>query len=307
MYARALYTTFALIGASIWAIYWMCVRIGPHDIATYNSLVQNKRGARAISAFQNHPARGLRYDVQKDLWLQNEMQHVQINSSQSELFLTQNKDKIELLERLQNVRCHLEDNILTAEEGTYTFPSNQFALQKNCRILQKENVIEGPSIHIDLAKELLVYENPQGRFPSANCNLRAGQLIWHKKEERLALLDRVKIEEPGHFTLTADAGDVALEQLTPKQLCLSDHVQFVGLIQDKESFALADCATYCPKDKTLVLKSNPKGIFWQEGFSLSAAEITIRDQQTVEGRGDVHFALDLEEQNSIDNLIQSYL
>ena len=104
-------------------------------------------------------------------------------------------------------------------------------------------------------------------------------------------------------TLIADTG-----KFQPEKLTLEGNVRLVAAkLEGKESFALAEKVVYDPIEKTLLFSSTKKVLFWQEGLSLSAQEVLIKKDQTVEGKGDVHFCFDLEEKNSIEQLFKQYL
>jgi hypothetical protein len=272
MFTRALLTTCALIALAAYTTYHFTLRSHPNDVAAYHKLVQESTELRTRHALAEQPARQDRQGVQKDIWSQNETRHYQIQSEHSTLTLTQKKDKIEAIENLKRLHCSFGSDTLTADDGIYIFPSHQFTAQNNCRIVHNDNYIDGTAIYSDLSQEIITYDNPQGYF--APFNFTACSLIWYKKEGKLLLEGNVRLN---------------------------------GTLQDKPSYAIADTVTYHPIDKTILLSSQHKVLFWQDGLSLSATSVRIREDQTVEGHGNVHFAFDLEEQNSINELFKQYL
>lgn len=297
----------ALISASI--VYWFNVRMTPEDIIAYEKLSQESTELRRRKALQEQPAHQKRHGVQKDIWSQNETRHFTIQSEHSELTLSQKKDKMEIIEELENIQCHIKDGFtLTADEGIYTFPSHQFIAQTNCHLTQDQNKIDGTKITLDLDKEIVTYENPKGHLSQGSLDFTAKTLVWHKKIGKLYLTDQVTITQPEQFTLVADQGTLTLDEFQPSLLVLEGNVQLISSrIQDKISHALADTLTYNPTDKTLLFSAAKKVLFWQDGLHLSAEEVLIRENQTVEGKGDVHFTFDLEEQNYIDKFFKQYL
>lgn len=303
-----LFRILALAIISATAVYWFNVRIRPDDILAYNKLLQESTELRARKALQEQPAHQYREGVQKDIWSQNETRHFKIQSENSELTLSQKSDHVEVIEELKNIQCSVQDDFtLTAEEGIYTFPSHQFIAKKNCHLTQQKNIIDGTKILLDLDKEIVTYENPKGHL-SQGLDFTAKSLIWHKKTGKLYLTDQVSIEQPGQFTLIADSGTLTLDEFQPSLLYLEGNVALVSSrIQDKMSHAIADTLTYDPKEKTLLFSGTKKVLFWQDGLRISAAEVLIRQNQTVEGKGDVHFTFDLEEQNYIDKFFKQYL
>lgn len=299
---------FALICLASYAIYLFHIRILPPDITSHRKLTQESRELRHRHALEDKPAHQKRQGVLKDIWSQDETRHFQIQSDHSDLLLSQRKDKIEAVEELQNIRCSIKDDfILTADEGLYTFLSHQFIAKKNCHLVQADNQIDGTCIYLDLDQEIVTYDNPKGRL-STGILFTADKLIWYKNQNRLHLTNNVTIEQPDQFTLHSNQGTLTLNEFKPMLLKLEGNVQLVSSrIQDKLSYAIADTLTYNPIDKTLLFSSPRKVLFWQQGLSLSATQVLIRQDQSIEGHGDVHFAFDLEEQNSIEKLFKQYL
>lgn len=126
-------------------------------------------------------------------------------------------------------------------------------------------------------------------LPTASCKLYRGEEEIHAQEIRFELPT-----ETLHLK-----GNVLLHSTR---------------IKEKESFASADSLLYRTREKTLTLSSIPpkKVLFWQDGLSLSASEVQIKqdpetEEETIEGFGDVHFTFDLEEQNFIKKFIANYL
>lgn len=306
MFKRAFFAAFALIAIAGSATYWFTIRVRPQDIASYHKLVQESTDLRTRQALEDQPAHQLRRGVQKDIWTQDETRHFQIQSEQSELTLSQKKDHLIATEELKNIRCALGDDTLTADEGIYLYPAQQFIAQNHCHLTQGQNYIDGTRVHIDLPQEIVTYENAKGT--SGPFQFTSKNLIWHKKENKLYLTDHVTIEQPGQFTLHADKGTLTLAEFQPTLLVLEGNIRLISTrIQNKQSCAAADTLTYRPIEKTISLTSPKKVLFWQEGLSLSASEVLIRENQNVEGHGDVHFDFDLEEQNTIDQIFKQFL
>jgi len=274
-------------------------------VTHYEQLIQESTELRTKHALAEKPALQKRQNVQKDIWSQNETRHFRIQSEQSELTIA----KTDAVEELKNIHCHFKDDfILSADEGIYSFPSHQFTAQKNCHLLQNANQIDGTLIHLDLNQEIVTYENPKGFIASGPLRFTAKKLVWHKKQGKLILTDDVTIEQPGQFTLKSNLGTLTLNEYEPTLLVLEGEVKLLStVIQDKISNALADTLTYRPKEKSLLFSSAKKVLFWQDGLSLSASEVLIREDKTVEGHGDVHFSFNFEEQNYIDELFKNYL
>ena len=143
----------ALTALLLFGVYWFHIRLEPGDQEIYDRLVQESLDLRTRRALEEKPARQSRQNVQKDIWTENETRHFQIQSQDSELILSQKKEKIEAIEKLTNIECHIEnDCILTAGEGIYTYPTHQFTARDNCHLVQGGNQIDGTQIQLDLAK-----------------------------------------------------------------------------------------------------------------------------------------------------------
>ena len=157
-------------------------------------------------------------------------------------------------------------------------------------------------------EEVLELESPKGHLAKGPFDFKAKKLIWDKKQEKLFLKNDVELEQPNEFTLHADQGVLELDELEPQIIRLSGNIRLISSkILDKESFAIADMLTYDPFTKTFLFSSEKRVLFWQEGLSISAPQVLIHKDQTIQGLGDVHFAFDLEEQNFIDKLFKQYL
>ena len=255
----------------------------------YQKLVQESRDLHSKRALEKNPALQVRKDVQKDIWaLHNgNRTHFQLKSEASELTIRQSKDKFEAVEQLQHLESFLQGEdfrYLTAKEGTYFYPSHCF-LAEGTEFFSYRGDSETPFLQgtareavfeaIDNSPTLAAH-GVQGIFDSMHCE--ADEMTW--LQEGLSLQGNVHL--------------------------------FSAIIQGKESFALADTLTYNPRDKTLVLSSEKKVLFWQEGSRLSASEVRIRrdpitEIDSIEGVGDVHFAFDLEEENAIQQMFGKYL
>jgi lipopolysaccharide export system protein LptA len=280
----------------------------PSDPETYTKLVQESIDLRTRKALEAEPAHQKRKGVRKDIWTQNETCHFRIQSADSDLIISQKKDKMEAIEHLKSVKGSSDEFKLVADVGIYTYPSHQFIAQKNCLFTQNGNRIAGSQIHFDLAQEIVRYDNPVGMLAQGPFHFQAKQLIWDKKSNRLDLIDEVQISKHGFFNLLANRGTVDLDELKPKGVILEGNVRLIASpIQGKESYAVADTLVYDPEAKTLLFSADRRVLFWQDGLTLSASEILIREDQSVEGHGDVHFTFNFEEQNYIDELFKQYL
>lgn len=300
---------FALSALMGIALYWLCIRLEPHDLPSYQKLMAESVELRTCKALEKEPAFQKRQGVQKDLWTQNGTSHFCIQSEASGLRLRQKKDKVEATENLKNIECTTPNGIkFTAEEGLYDSSSHQFIAQKNCRLTQGENHMKGSRIRLDLALEKMILENPEGRIESGEFDFTAKTLLWGKNSAKLYLVDDVKIQQKKDLTFLANQGTVQLKDYKPMQLILEGNVRLVSShFQGKESYAMADFLNFDPIAKTLLFKADKRVLFWQDGLTLSASEVLIRADETIVGHGDVHFTFDMEEKNQIDAFFKQYL
>jgi hypothetical protein len=147
----ALFTCFFTLTCLV--AYWDHVRIRPQDRISYDAFVRENSAQRPRHALETHPATQKREQVQKDFWIPQgrQRQHLRILSRQSELILHERKGKLEAVEKLIGLECWLQEMIgegasilhkqpagspamqqvrhLTADEGTYFYPSHHFLAQ----------------------------------------------------------------------------------------------------------------------------------------------------------------------------------
>jgi lipopolysaccharide export system protein LptA len=189
-----------------------------------------------------------------------------------------------------------------------------------CQLLRNQDRIEANEIRFDLLKEELHCKGAQGSLlPSSQelpLRFAANELLWKKQEAELFLEEEVSIEQENRFSVHSDRAFLSLgEEKTPRLFLLENNVRlYSSSIQGKESFSIADRVSFSPQEGTIVLSASfPKRVlFWQEGLNLSAPEISIKKdpatkKETIEGKGDVHFAFDTEEKNIIEQLLSKYL
>ncbi len=186
----------------------------------------------------------------------------------------------------------------------------------HCQLLRGADRIDAREIRFELPTETLTCDAPEGSLQQDAYRFSASQLVWRRKERTLQLQNKVQLSQPGIFTLEGDEGLICCrEEFEPETLLLQGSVRLIAAqIQEKESYAAADTLLYRPLEKTLVLSARAprKVLFWQDGLSLSASEIQIRQdaatkKETIEGIGDVHFAFDIDEQNYFEKLFSNYL
>lgn len=293
---------------ALFATYYFALRVRPEDRLRYTALMAESAQLRTARALEQEPAWQKRQTVNKDIWTEQETHHFSLHSESSSLQIAQKKEGLEAGEILSNISCALPNGwTLEADKGLYNYPSQQFIAKDNCKLRQEDNLIEGTQLHLDFEKETVRYEHPRGYIASEDLRFFADTLWWEKGADLLHLEKDVIILQKDHKIL-AQEGILHLDQFRPTQAILEGKVRLVASrIQGKESYAIADRLIYNCQDETLLFSADNRVLFWQDGFSLSASEVTLRQDETVEGRGDVHFTFNVDEQNRIDAFFKQYL
>jgi len=119
----------ALLTFAFAALHLLHVRLRHRDLPFYRKLVQESADLQAHSALEASPVRQLRRGVRKDIWTVKDGRqvHGRVVSADSEMILTQKKEKIEATELLSGIEAWIEGDgqirHLTAESGVSYFPS----------------------------------------------------------------------------------------------------------------------------------------------------------------------------------------
>lgn len=139
------------------------------------------------------------------------------------------------------------------------------------------------------------------------------ELVVQQKKDKVESIEYLKnidgiIEDKEELrTFTADSGICRI----PTQEFTAQNCHLVFFKMPDKTYngaAIADTVTYNPIAKTILLSTAApkKVLFWQEGLRMSAPEVLLQ-HDTVHGIGHVHFTFTLEEQNSLDKLLEKYL
>ena len=140
MFQRAALYFIALIASSILLAYGFHIRLQPGDDSTYRKLVMESSEIKSRRALERNPAHQKREGVQKDIWSGPDRLHFRLKSAESELVISQKKEKVEAVEKLKHIECWLQDEIdvehslqqirtFSAETGVYHYPSHRFDAQ----------------------------------------------------------------------------------------------------------------------------------------------------------------------------------
>jgi len=195
-------------------------------------------------------------------------------------------------------------------------------LSPYCYLTHECNHLEARKIHLDLETKQIVCEEPKGEIEAgwkkgAFIAFQAKRITW---QQDLLLEGGVSFEDE-RVHLEAGQGKLTYKKengrLQPDALYCDGSVRMISsIIQDQESFALADQMMYLPKTRTIVLTSIAphRVLFWQSSgdLTLSAPEIRVEidqktQQENVLGVGDVHFHFTLQEEDAIETLFSKYL
>ena len=195
-------------------------------------------------------------------------------------------------------------------------------LSQYCFLTYEYNHLETRKVRLDLETKQIICEEPKGEIETGwkkgfPISFQAKRLIWQQDlllEGNVSFEDeRVRLEaDLGRLTYRKEAG-----RLEPDRLYCDGSVRLISsIIQDQESFALADQLLYFPETRTMILTSVAPNrvLFWQSSgdVTLSAPEIRVQldpktQREIVQGVGDVHFHFTLQEEDTIETLFSKYL
>ncbi|HSX13051.1 MAG TPA: hypothetical protein VLE96_01340 [Chlamydiales bacterium] len=173
-----------------------------------------------------------------------------------------------------------------------------------CHLYYLDNCLQSNEIDFDLKNETIHCTHSEGTFQNTLL-FRSKHLNIQK--DAMVLSENVHLEQKNAFSIDSDSCSMTLDEESASRIEINHNVRFYSP-QENETFAVADTMIYYPKEQTLILSAiAPKRVlFWQQGVRLSAPEIHIHQQQ-FEGKGDVRFTFNLEEQGMIDHHISKYL
>jgi len=228
----------------------------------------------------------------------------------------------QVIEFLENVQIRLGQNTTASgdfaiyKKGTLTLlPKKPNSL---CSLTRDKNHISAKKIDFDLSSETVLCDEAKGSLhPEGESSIffSGESLIWQKKKNTICLEKNVQIEQTKGTSIQAEKALVLLDEQKPTEIIFQKNVQlFSPNIQEKETFALADTIEMNLIGQTLLLKADaPKrALFWQQGVHLSAPEMLIfkdpeTDKECIQGKGDVRFTFNTDEQNLIERFMSKYL
>lgn len=213
---------------------------------------------------------------------------------------------------------------LSAQGGSAIYKTGSLTLYPEipkiyCHLYTEKNQIHAGEIVFDLIKEQILCKHAKGTVyldEDVPLLFSTDHLLWKKHEEKIELEQNVHIEQTGKFSIQANTANlILLNKNKPSFVEIEGDIHlFSPSIQNKDSFAVADRIHFSPIQQTMTLSAKePKRVlFWQEGVSLSAPEIIIEKdpltgEEFIQGKGDIHFTFNTEEQNIIDQFISKYL
>lgn len=245
--------------------------ITPTDFDAYLVLKEAKAKRKREKPLQMSPAVQKRYDVRKELWIPEntafQRKHLLITCKESELQLLEKKGKIETLEQMTDVDCHLFEPLETrhfvATEGTYHYPSQTFeAKDVTFRFFQKD------------ASPYLSGTANQTYFTASNQIATQSEAIHCEGNVRL------------------------FSQMKEDAYALADQLIYYPKMRTLHLFS---------HSPTRVLFWKADGTMQLSAPQIQARYDTHRGSEEVEGIGDVHFAFDVDEKNRIETLFGKYL
>ncbi len=181
-----------------------------------------------------------------------------------------------------------------------------------CHLRREKSLVDAKKIHFDLIHETILCQQTRGSLyfeEQSPIFFSGGSLLWQKKKNAIELVENVQIEQTGGFAIQADSAHIVLLDQRPKEMQLQGNVRlFSPNIQEKETFALADSVEMDLVSQKIILKSDAPSrvLLWQDGVRLSAPEVHV-SKESIQGKGDLRFTFNSEEQNMIEQFISKYL
>ena len=116
------------------AIYYGQIKPTPADRQNYQQLLAKFNENRSQQSIKTHPIEQMRKGVRKEIWTPKNGARIQVRlkCEDSRLIIQRKNNKFDLLEKLHNLECCLEDQnknemrTLRSAEGTYLFPAHEF-------------------------------------------------------------------------------------------------------------------------------------------------------------------------------------
>lgn len=270
--------------------------------ASFKSLLENKEslllsGGVALSSLKDNSA----------LSIQSERAFMQADEG---------KREDQTIEFVDTVEIFLGEN--TSASGDYAIYKmgalTLFPKKPNlfCHLQREQSQVDANEIHFDLNNETIECHQSRGSLfleEQSPIFFSGGSLLWQKKKNSIELIDNVQIEQSGSFSAQANRAHISLLQKRAQEIQLQGNVQlFSPNLQQKETFALADSVEMDLVSEKIILKStgSSRVLFWQDGMRLSAPEVHV-SKECIQGKGDLRFTFNSEEQNMIEQFISKYL
>lgn len=252
-------------------------------------------------------------------------------------FLSHERDKLEA----RKVRFDLDVKQIICDEPqgqiAASWKKNEpAAFRANRLVWQQDLVLEG-NVSVE---QTLKLSSERIRFSFANKSLSSvvtdgpTKMCFPNKEVLLVCQESLLLDpqlrvlktdgsidfKDERIHLEASSGRMTYQETTgklePQALYCEGSVRLISsIIQNQESFALADQLVYFPQTRTIILscRAPNRVLFWQTSgdMTLSAPEVHVRldpktKQETVQGIGDVHFRFTMQEENTIKDIFTKY-
>jgi hypothetical protein len=278
--------------ATLAGVYIFNIRIHRSDLLFYRKLVQESLDLHGTSSLEKSPVKQKRGKVRKDIWRIKDGQrvHACIVSNSSDVTLREKKKEIEATEILSNVEAWVDSENevrhFSAAKAIFHFPSCLVTANDltadfgDIRCKGLEANWEKDTLQFFGAFQLIT---PKGILFSEKATLtRDGHF--------LTLSPQGKFEDK-ETVFSAEIGRAEFDpkKLLPQTFILEGNVKIASNMDEKESFAEADSATYHVDDKKLTLQSNPETqvFFRQGGLEINAPTVYVQD--TIQGSGGINY------------------
>jgi lipopolysaccharide export system protein LptA len=144
---------------------------------------------------------------------------------------------------------------------------------------------------------------PDGRHVTIASDL--SHLTVSQKENQIEIteaMEQVRATLPDGLFISSDRGTYTS---LGNELQLLGHVRLIS--PQEPMVATAETLTYNLQEQSACLKSSSRVLFWKEGLAMAAPEVILHADKTASILGDVRVQLDLDEQQTIHQLIEQYL
>ncbi len=243
MYKKAIRISFILLILTLSLVFLNLFIPREKDLLTYQKMHKKQLKKRAESTIDNFQQR--RENVQKDIWKENT--HFHIESKTSDLFLTSEKNKIDLKEHLSELSSWMEKKdedkrTFTADFGTYSLLHQKLEAEK-----------------VDFQ-----FENEQ---KEKTLHFTSDSLLWNKENDQLEFNGKAQLNSQ-NFELTSEK----ITYQKSKELLKAEGSSFLKLFDSNDSLYVL--GTIDMDEENIQAKATAGFIIWEnEQIELHAKEV----------------------------------